>query len=108
MEQYRAGQTLYIEASEAEATEDAWWLDQTISKVVRHNTDTDVVYVVVRDPTAPTIRTWMSPATFQDEQRMCSSWTQTFKLHNLEHTLRIDLPINDHRYTLKERIALSK
>ena len=108
MEQYRAGQTLYIEASENEATEGAWWLDQTISKVVRHNTDTDVVCIAEREPATPTIRTWMSPATFQDEQRMCSTWKLTFKDGDRTYMESLDLPVNDRHYTMKERISLSK
>lgn len=108
MEQYRAGQTLFIEASENEATEGSWWLDQTISKVVRHNTDTDLVCIAEREPATPTIRTWMSPATFEDEQRMCSTWRLTFKYDDQTSVEYLDLPVNDRRYTLKERIAHSK
>jgi hypothetical protein len=105
METYKSGSTLYIEADEGEDT-GAWWLDQTISKVVRHNFS-EVTMIAERLEDAPRIVQWVSPATFETQWRMCNTWriTHMYKETCARHTM--ELPINLIHYTMKDRVRQS-
>lgn len=104
MERYRTGKTLYVELAGDETTEGEWWFDQTIAKVIRYNSDTNSVCIAERESAAPTIRTWMSPVTFEDEQRLCNEWKLIHKCEGDTTHDTIVLPVNNRRYTLRERV----
>lgn len=104
MELYHAGKTLFIEAGEGEESVLSWWQNQTISRVVRLNVLTGTVMIAERYPQHPSIITWMNPVTFEDEQRMCCKWKITHKYREYQTLDDMFLPINDTRYTLRDRI----
>jgi hypothetical protein len=104
MEQYKAGTTLYIDANEGCADESSWWMDPSVMKVVRHNVDTDFVLIAEREHAPPVIRSWMSPNTFEIEQRLINTWKLTYKYKNVTSTNTIDLPVNMIKYTMRDRI----
>ncbi len=106
MQQYQAGNTLFIEADEGEDT-GTWWLDATISKVVRHN-DTDAYFVAERQPGDPRIVLWNNPATFEDEYRLCSTWLVTTSYKMATARYRYDLPVNMVKYSIQDVIDQRK
>lgn len=105
MEQYKAGTTLFVETEEGCADEISWWMDPSVMKVVRHNFDTNYVCILEREAVPPTIRSWMSPQTFEVEQRLVNTWKMTHKYKGVASPVdSIDLPVNMIKYTLKDRI----
>lgn len=104
IEDYRAGGTLYFEAREGGQCEVNWWLDPTITKVIRFNPDNYSSTTYEREPKSPTIRSWVSPLTFETEQRLCNTWIIESKYGNYIGVDAMDLPVNDRKYTMKERI----
>lgn len=106
MQQYQAGNTLFIEADEAEDT-GTWWLDATISKVIRHNV-TDAYFVAERLHGDPRIVLWHNPATFEDEYRLCSTWHVTTSYDKASARYHYDLPVNMVKYSVQDVINQRK
>lgn len=104
MEEYRAGTTLFIEHEEGCESATNWWMDPTLTKVVRYNLDTGYVMIADREGNPPAIRSWMNPHTFEMELRLVNAWALAHKYNNVTSTEIVDLPVNMTKYTLKDRI----
>lgn len=104
IEDYRAGGTLYFEAREGWQSDIDWWLDPTITRVIRFNPDTYESTTYDRELNPPTIRSWDSLVTFETEQRLCNTWTVETMCGDYSHVTTMDLPVNHRKYTFKERI----